>query len=588
MPDPFMNLDPLISDQFLTGSYSHPNPAYDYSTAFMPRKLKDFFRWGEYLFTNSPQVFAVVQKYASFATNKIRITPKEEDISKKIVEKYEKIFKSININSLQIAVALNTIVYGNSFVNILPTITRYLACNNCGKKYPIHACDYKFNPNGKDHFFSINCPSCKTRSTADVIDFHERNSDKPFNIVLWDPKFMDIEYNKFTGEEIIYATIDGETASRIKRGDRYYVEKIDMGIIKTALDNRNKMFRFDSRFMKHIKMPALSGLEQQWGYPMLISTFKSFLHAAILKKANEAIALDYLIPLRVVFPTGSGTFDPTQMMNLELWKNEFIKSVKQWRRDPLHIEIAPVPVGRVQVGGEGRSLLTFQEIQMAEENILAALGVPKEIIYGSLQWKAAPITLRMLSKQLEPIVSQLNELVQWIADTIADLEKMPKVNAEIIPFKLVDDSDEKMVLLQSLMAPQPGALVSAKTIGEALGIDIDKEQEQIHREVLQAKRREMKLTEEMSKVMQEAAVSQQQSQGQSVVGQSMSNTENSIMEEARGYVEQLSQMPPQDRRRYLLEIGKSRPVLHAVIIEMLQDYREDLSLEGRKSMNPNV
>ncbi|MEM4206523.1 MAG: hypothetical protein QXQ43_04515 [Nitrososphaerota archaeon] len=588
MLDPFVNLDPLISDQYLTGSYAHPNPAYDYSTAFLPRKLKDFFRWSEYLFTNSPQVFAVVQKYAAFATNKVKITPIHEETSKTVIDRYERIFKAIDIDTLQIMVAINTIVYGNSFVNILPNIMRFLACDNCGKKFPISSADYKFNPSGKDKLFFINCPSCKTRSTATVIDFYERNQEKPFSIVLWDPKFMDIEYNKFTGEEIIYATIDGETASKIRRGDRYYIEKVDIELIKTAIDNKDKMFKFNPKYMKHIKLPALAGLEQQWGYPMLVSTLKSFLHAAILKKANEAIALDYLIPLRVVFPTGSGTFDPTQMMNLELWKNEFIKSVKQWRRDPLHIEIAPVPVGRVQVGGEGRSLLTFQEIQIAEENILAALGVPKEIIYGSLQWKAAPITLRMLSKQLEPITSQLNQLVQWIADTIADLEKLPKVNAEIVPFKLVDDTDEKMILLQSIMAPQPGSLVSAKTIGEALGIDVEKEQQQLEREALEAKRREVRLNEEMNKIMQEAIATQQQSQSQSIGAQSISNAEQAIMEEARQYVEQLAQMPPQDRKRYLIEIGKSRPVLHAVIIEMLEDYRQQIAHEGKRNINPNV
>jgi len=587
MPDPFNIFDPLTSDQFLAGSYSHPNPAYDYSTAFLPRKLKDYFRWSEYLFMNSPQIFAVVQKFAAFSVNKIKIIPIEEDTSNEIINRYESIYDNINIQSILIRVAINAMVYGNVFVNILPVISRYLSCKKCNKSYPISMANYKFNPNNKASPFILNCPKCKSIDGAQVIDLHRKGLDKPFNIVLWDPKFIDVEYNKLTDEEIIYATIDGETSSHIKKGDRYYIEKIDMEIINTALDNRNRMFRFDPKFMKHIKMHSLAGIEQQWGYPALVATLKSFLHAAILKKANEAIAFDYLIPLRIVFPTGSGTFDPTQMINLEIWKNELVKSVKQWRRDPLHIEIAPVPVGRVQVGGEGRSLLTFQEIQIAEENILAALGVPREIIYGSLQWKAAPITLRMLSKQLEPLVSQLNELVQWIADTISYLEKIPRVKASIIPFKLVDDSDEKTALFQSLMTPQLGSLVSAKTMGDALGIDIAKEQEQLEREMLDSKRREIKVMAEMEKITQEAMAAAQQQQ-QSVVGQTTSATENAIMEEARSYVERIVNMPPIDRRRYLVDISKTRPVLHAVIKEMLLDYRQNMEAEGRKNINPNA
>jgi hypothetical protein len=379
---------------------------------------------------------------------------------------------------------------------------------------------------------------------------------------------------------------------KIKRGNKLYIEKVDKAIIKTALSGRDSMFKFDPRFMKHIKMPSLAGIEQQWGYPLLIATLKAFLHAAILKKANEAIALDYLIPLRIVFPASSGTFDPTQMMNLELWKSEFIKSVKQWRRDPLHIEIAPVPIGRVQVGGEGRQLLTFQEVQVEEENILAALGIPKEIIYGSLQWKAAPITLRLLSKQLEPIIYQLNDLVQWIADTVAFLEQIPEAKAEMIPFKLIDDTDEKIAMIQGIPMPQPGmSTISLKTMGELLNIDFIKEQEQIMHEAVENERRRIKLQHDIQRVSKEEELAQQ-SQAMNQVGMapgvSGSSAENSILQEAQQYAEQLLNVDPTTRKQQLLEIKRSRPVLHATIKEIMEDMRSSMEIMGRKQINPNA
>ncbi len=580
MPDPMVGVDPLLSDQYLAGSYSHPNPAYDYSTAFLPRKLKDYFRWSEFLFANSPQIFSVIIKFMSYSVNEIKIDPLKEDTSSEIIKHYEKIFETIDISSVLIRTAVNTLVYGNCFINILPTKIRY----------PISGVKYKFSPHRPSNPFSIECKKCKNEFLADVIDIHEINSEKPFNIVFWDPKFIDIEYNKLTDEEIIYATIDSEISNKVKKGDKSYIEKIDLEIIKTALNNRDQMFRFNPKFIRHTKLYSLAGIDQQWGYPILIPTLKSFLHAAILKKANEAIAYDYLIPLRIVFPSGTGTFDPTQMINLDLWKNEFVKSVKQWRRDPLHIEIAPVPVGRVQIGGEGRSLLTFQEIQMAEDNILAAMGVPKEIAYGSLQWKAAPITLRMLSKQLEPLISQLNGVVQWIADTISALEKMPKVKAKMVPFRLVDDSEQKMLLLQSASMPQPGmSLVSAKTIGSLLNVDVEKEQEQLERESLAQKRREIKLMAEMNRVTQEEMLYAQAQQNQQISAIPQSSvTEGRIIQEADQIVQGIINMPPIDRKRYLMQLDKERPVLHAVVIKRLNDYRQQMEAEGRKSINPNA
>ena len=49
-----------------TRGLQHPNPLFDYLTTFVPRKLKTLFQYCEYLYYNSPQIFAALNKFAIY------------------------------------------------------------------------------------------------------------------------------------------------------------------------------------------------------------------------------------------------------------------------------------------------------------------------------------------------------------------------------------------------------------------------------------------------------------------------------------------------------------------------------------------
>jgi len=45
---------------------AHSNPMFDYLTGFVPRKLKDLFKWAEYLGFHSAHVYGVVRKFGEY------------------------------------------------------------------------------------------------------------------------------------------------------------------------------------------------------------------------------------------------------------------------------------------------------------------------------------------------------------------------------------------------------------------------------------------------------------------------------------------------------------------------------------------
>src|SRR5882724_892968 len=105
---------------------SHSNPLFDFLTAFAPRKLKDLFRLTEYLYYNSAQIYAAIQKFAQYPITDITyVDSTNEGIKNKYKHLHDKVLKTKRI--LQ-AAALDKFVYGNSFVGMYTPFIRFLRC----------------------------------------------------------------------------------------------------------------------------------------------------------------------------------------------------------------------------------------------------------------------------------------------------------------------------------------------------------------------------------------------------------------------------------------------------------------------------
>ena len=63
---------------------------------------------------------------------------------------------------------------------------------------------------------------------------------------------------------------------------------------------------------------------------MVMPIMKDIFHNKILKKGNEMIAFDHIVPLRIMFPTGTGDVSPHLTTNLSNWKNKIdVRTVVQ-------------------------------------------------------------------------------------------------------------------------------------------------------------------------------------------------------------------------------------------------------------------
>ena len=546
----------------------YANPMNDFISNFAPRKLKDLFKWVEYLFYNSAHIFAALKKFAEYPVTSVTIESSDENLKKN----WDRVLhKRLKIKSVSIACGLDLQLYGNSFISMYHPFNRFLICNNCRARTGIKKVIYKFNL--KAMSFTYNCPGCHQTVLGKIKD-EKAGDESRLNVIRWDPKQIDINHNHITNEAEYYYTIPQEHKDKIEKGDAHLISTAPYEFLLAVKEN--KVFKFADNQIYHMKIPAPAGISAQWGFPPLTTTIKLFFYTAILRKANEAIAFEHILPFRVLHPAPiSGAADPAMAINLQRFKDELTTNIRKWRRDPNHVMFSPAALGVTMMGGQGRSLLTLGEIKEAEEEIIAGMGIPREFLYGGLSFTGSSITLRMLENQLETYTANLNEQLNWIISQSANILGWKPAEAKYMPFKLIDDTMQKQTVLQ---LAQTTMQISNSTLFDLHDIDINEERKKRLQEALDETRFQMDLQRETTKI-QTSLSEQAHLEAQSGTG--LGYNPQAVLAQAEGLVDQIAAMDPSMQRSTMSQLSQEDAVMYAVVKDRWQTRK---SMENQQAL----
>jgi len=534
---------------------------FDFLTGFVPRKLKDLFRWTEYLFYNSPHIFQALTKLADYVLTDITIET-SEDTTRSL---YEEFFRDKKILSVLKACARDRLIYGNVFVSIYRPEKHMLDCKFCKSSTALTEVDYKYSL--KDKTFEHVCSQCKKTQKTPLSDVRvmATNSVRDMNVIRWDPKQIDIDYNPVTGHAAYYYNIPPEVVSAVKESSRVMIDTMPIPLLEAASSDGKLVFKFEKKQLYHMKIDAPAGIDSCWGFPPLTSTLKSFYYTQVLRKANEAIALDHIVPFRVLHPSQTGqSNDPAMMISMARWVEETKTNLRKHRQDPNHIMFSPVALGVTQMGGQGRTLMTIGEIEASEANIVVGMGIPKEFLYGGVAGIGSPVMLRMLENQLMSQRADLLELLQWIADAAGRHAGWSKVETDMTNFKWVDDVQQRTMMLQ---LDQAYGVVSKRTLCEVNEIDYDQERAQKKTEMLEDALRDKELQIELQKIQNDLATQAAQQAGS---GQGLGYDQQAVIAEADMLVEQLLGLEQGQRKSQLSALSAEDQVMYAVVIQRLE------------------
>jgi hypothetical protein len=408
---------------------------------------------------------------------------------------------------------------------------------------------------------------------------------------------MLIEYNPFSHDVVYRYRIPEDVKNKVKEGNKFFLRTLPWEVVKAIKED--KLFKFHDDKLFHMREEALAGMKMVgWGLPRMLPIFKQAYYVQVLKRYNEALAMDYIVPMRVVTPVAQSKMsDPVLHQNLGSSKRQFMGMVKEHRKDPASWHFLPFPINYQALGMEGAQMATHELIDTATDEMLNASGVPAELYRGSLSVQAAPMALRLFQQTWPQLTSNFNNWLTWLVRQVAAVKNWEPATARLTSVTLADDIEKKQVLLQLAAGNQ----VSRQTAFAPWGIDVRDERDRIYEEQAQDSEADKEfqkkeqdraeMEEQIASMGQPPAAGAPMGQGAPMGGMpgmggggggapSGMHTPQDMMMQAEQIAGQLLSMPDAERKRQLHEIKKADEALHALVMSKIEKMRYDAQQQG--------
>jgi hypothetical protein len=590
-----------------------PDPYLDYASTQMPRSIYDVFRWCEFVWVTYGTYRMACQRVVRYFLTKIELTDASDDEK----EKYEDFIEDIHVMEALATAGDNRTAYGNCFISLYQPFRRYLKCPKCHTTKPIDAINYSWE--GWQFHAKCDMKDCPYTGPFSRVDRRSTESDK-IKYVFWPPQEMRLVYHPVSQETEYRWEIPEYFRAAIREGNRFYLEKTPWEIID-AIKNE-QVFKFDDDVIFHMRDTTICGVRTfGWGVPMIMSNFKQAWYVQVLKRYNEAIALDYIIPFRVITPRPgtSKEADPLLNMNLGHFNSRVMAMFAKHRRDPTTIHALPFPVDLQLLGAEGKNLAPTDLLDHGTDEFLNAQGVPAEMYRGTLQWQAMPTALRLFERTWVSLVTDLNALINWSFKRISKLNNWENLKGRLQPVTLADDIEKKQIQLQLAAGQQISKQTALAPFGINFRDEIKRvlEEEEFTQEALARFQEEMVKKQELQNTLAQGAAGVAppgmpgampgmapaggMPPGMPPPGAAPApmpaaggagmmpppggapgggTTPEDMMLQAEQMAQQLLGMPLEIRKSELLKIKKSNETLHALIISKLNSIRQQAKTQG--------
>ena len=616
----------------LAGKYNEgfPSPFFDMATLAMPEAFKNALEWMEYLFQSQGVVRMAFERIIAYFLTDIDIGSADPRHSLGDDEKEKWINYLLNTLGMIAVVAdmdRDRLCYGNGFATMMVPFRRLLSCPKCRSAWPFHVVsdspDFGYRFQGYE--FTATCPVCKTGSgyqgRFDVLDLPD-SLEKKLKIKVWNPHQIEIIHDLYSGDCSYVWRIPEDYKRKVRMGDPYALERIPLPVLKAV--QANSLYRFAPDAMFHMKEPTLGGvINRGWGMPRMLTNFRDIWYVQTLRRYNEAIALDYVIPFRVITPmprstsTGGMTDGASVDSLIGNDMGEFVPRVMRMianrRRNPAQWNALPFPVQYQALGGDAKLFCPSDMMNQGLDTLLNAIGTPSDLYKGTLQLQVAPVALRLFEATFHHLVHGNNDFLRWAIVQSMQLLSWEMISARMKRVTHADDFQRQQAQLQLMM----GQAISQTSGLKGIGMDWKDEQ----RLIAEESRYQAQLQAEVQKEMEQSSFGQAIAKGQiggaqppggapagggggapaggqagGQAGQparpvsSMQTNENTpispndLMEQAQSLASQLVVLPETQRKSELLALKKKNETLWSITKARIDQIRQKAQTAGGAMM----
>lgn len=491
-----------------TSSMVYPDPFFNLANQYLPTNLQDTFRWCRFYFYRNSTIQTIVVKLATYSMTDVVV----EEQNPGIRGRWEELLlEKLAYNTFRVNVGLDYHCFGNAFVSIAFPFVKILRCRQCGRSTMAGKADYEYT----NFQFRLTCAHCGYIGMADVDDHYVRAADR-IRLVRWNPEYLDIETNEVSATSVYHLNLPTSFYNDLAAGRKELVETTPQKFLDAAKDRRSVAFSADNLF--HMKRASISGEYPGWGVGRLMPVLQDAFYLQLMRRAQEAILAEHIVPLRILYPEVSAAGNPLEMVSMSRWKAEMTSELNRWRKDPNLIPLASMPVGYQRVGGDGRQILLVPELETMNKLLCNAMGMPAELIFGGVSWSGSNVSLRMMENDFLRYNEQQLSLLRWTIHKLSLYLDWTSPTATFKPFKMADDL-QRMSFFSQLK--QSGDL-SRRSLVTYAGFDVDAENKMMAAEAADAQK---------AMTAQKVAEARAQGEAQAVMGRHQMKLQQQMMAE---------------------------------------------------------
>ena len=430
----------------------------------MPDKMSDMFKWCKYFYTFDPLIHGAINALSTFPVTNVTF---EESVA--FTENIQAQFKENPKDGsvlLQESDLLRSAKYlFNERINIYKLLIEI----------------------GIDYFLYGNC------FVFGEITSNVQSGDKEWKFIRRLP-VDSILIDTMPDGSSTYRWRPPATLKRIiqHKSPKEAYEKIP-DIVKRAV-MANKTVRLKSQKIYHFSKPSDSLMTSSWATPGIANVLKLLMYRNILRQAQEAIAREHIVPLRIFYLNPTNGQNPTVgrgpgQQNIQSPQNALADQISKASSDPNYKIVSNIPIGMVTAGGHGRSLLLTPEIDQIQGEILAGMNVPKEFIFGGVSFSGSSVSLKILENHFityRLLITDFmnNFIIKGLAKArglwTTEDDNQYLVRARLADLKMQDDVQQK----QSIVNLNASGKVSDAYLLGVFNIDPKRMDQELKKEAL--------------------------------------------------------------------------------------------------------
>ena len=469
--------DAFLSQKTYSGGFT-PSPYADLATSRAPKDLKRMFPLLEYYAKMDDVVSPIVQKASQYPIMPLEYSAIEEDRIRKVVK--EIFEENLDVRNFLMEQNMDYNTYGNSFTSLSFPFKRWFKCRECKTKmYADFISSYRF----KNWKFYFKCPQCGDKKRDKEYGDQYVLNKSGVNLIKWRPHDIDIIRHPYTGKSQFFYTPSKERRKELLTGNKFLLDGTPKMILEAI--KKKKKIVFNDGDIFHMKRPGVSSQNQMsgWGMPLILPCIHPGYLKKVYMKASEVTGVIRSAPAHFIYPetnTGAGAHGQIlQSHDVTLFQEHIRQELIKHRFDPGYVMTSPHPIGQQMLFGDAKQFNYYQEIKYQDEQILSALGYPRELLQGGLQFSSSSIALRILETQLLKVFHYNNSFLKWLFLKVSAKFSLGDNSVSMQKFKMADD----IQMLQLQLQESREGDMSRKRIWEgALDIEWDEEQRMIGKE----------------------------------------------------------------------------------------------------------